>query len=381
MLRIGLILNPIAGLGGPAGLKGSDGEASRQALAKGFAPQAEPRVVKVLTQLSSITEDFQIITCGTKMGADACRKAGVECLEVYAVAEETTAQDTEEAAQILIAYPVDILVFAGGDGTARNICHVAGDRCLVLGIPSGVKMHSGVFAVTPEAAADLLAMLCRHQLVGTMVSQVRDLDENELRAGHVKTRYYGEMLTPCEGRYLQHVKCGGVESEELVQADIAAFIAETMQPGQTYVLGSGSTIMAVKNELGIDGTLLGVDVVKDHQLIAKDVDEKQLYQLACESALVLFVTLIGGQGHVFGRGNQQLSARVITKIGQNNIRIIATKAKIKTLEGRPLIVDTGDETLDSQLSGFKTIITGYDDSVVYPMGNPEHCSRDEGIRG
>lgn len=376
MLRIGLIVNPIAGLGGPAGLKGSDGDAYKQALAMGFSPLAESRVVKVLKQLSSITQDFQVVTCAGKMGADACRLSGVPCFEVYEAEDESTAVDTERAAQLLIDHPVDILVFAGGDGTARNIWNVVSDSCLVLGIPSGVKMHSGVFAVTPEAATDLLVMLSRHQLVGTMVSQVRDLDEDELRAGHVNTRYYGEMLTPCEGRYLQHVKCGGIESEELVQADIAAFIVETMLPGQTYVLGSGSTIMAVKNELGIDGTLLGLDVIKDHELIAKDVDERQLYELSCQTPLVLFVTLIGGQGHVFGRGNQQLSARVITKIGLQNIRIIATKAKIKTLEGRPMIVDTGDEHLDNQLSGFKTIITGYDDTIAYPLGNPEHFRQD-----
>lgn len=373
MLKIGLIINPIAGLGGPAALKGSDGSASKEAIERGFEPQAEKRVVSVLRLLFPYREKFIVYTCSGSMGVDACVLAGVNFVKVHQVdADDTSAADTQRAAVSLAEVPVDILLFAGGDGMARDICASVGSGLLVLGVPSGVKMHSGVFAITPEAAADLLIMLLMHELVSTMISQVRDLDESELRAGQVKTRFYGEMLTPCEGRFLQNVKCSSVESETLVLADIAAYVVESMEAGITYAIGSGSTTKAIKDELGVDGSLLGVDVILQGELIAKDVDEKQLYDLVCNNKVVLYVTLIGGQGHVFGRGNQQLSPRVIRAIGSQNIHIVAARSKLKTLEGRPMVCDTGDADLDDRLSGFKTIITGYDDSVIYPLGNPAH---------
>jgi predicted polyphosphate/ATP-dependent NAD kinase len=230
-------------------------------------------------------------------------------------------------------------------------------------------MHSGLFAVTPHSAAMLLEMLITHKLVSTSIAQVRDLDEDQLRAGHVTSRYYGEMITPQEGRYLQHVKCGGKESEELVHEEIAAYLIESMEPDVTYIIGSGSTTKALKDVLGIDGTLLGVDVVCNHIQVAKDVDEHELFSLIHNRSPVLIVTLIGGQGHVFGRGNQQLSERVLDQI--SDIQIIATKEKIGSLEGRPMVCDTGSETLDRKLTGLKTIITGYEDTVVYPLKNPD----------
>lgn len=371
MLKIGLIINPIAGLGGPAGLKGSDGAASQIAFTKGFQPKAEERVIEVLKPLGSLLNQVEFYTCSDAMGERALCRVGVKYEVAYSSLNvPTLSEDTKNAVKVLKDKSVDVLLFAGGDGTARDLCEVIGDKVLVIGIPSGVKMHSGVFAVTPHAATELITLLIKNALVGTMISQVRDLDEDELRAGQVSSRFYGEMLTPVEGRYLQHVKCGGKESEELVHQEVAAYMIENMIDGRRYVLGSGSTTMAIKEALGIDGTLLGIDVVENGELILKDADEHELNSLPDDKPTTLIVTLIGGQGHVFGRGNQQLSSRVLEKIGLSNILIVATKEKIKSLEGRPLLCDTDSSETNRKLCGLKTVITGYEDTVVYPLMNP-----------
>jgi predicted polyphosphate/ATP-dependent NAD kinase len=253
---------------------------------------------------------------------------------------------------------------------------VVGQQCPVLGIPAGVKMHSGVFAVSPEAAGELLLQLARGGLVGLKAQEVRDIDEEAFRHDVVRSRFYGEMLVPSEGRYLQHTKVGGRESHDLVAADIAAWLVEGMEEGRTYLIGPGSTTAAVMEQLGLPNTLLGVDAIRDGVLLASDADENTLLEVLAgagcdesdesgESGATIVVTVIGGQGHVFGRGNQQFSPAVIRAVGLDNITIVAAKSKITALEGRPLLVDTNDPQLDLELSGYHSIVTGYDDHILY----------------
>jgi predicted polyphosphate/ATP-dependent NAD kinase len=187
----------------------------------------------------------------------------------------------------------------------------------------------------------------------------------------VNARQFGEMQVPTELRYIQAVKMGGKESDELVLADIAAHIIEIIEdnPEQLFVMGSGSTVEFIMQELGIENTLLGVDVIKNKQLIASDVTANQLLTLTANQSCKLVLTLIGGQGHIIGRGNQQLSADFLKQLGKENILLIATKNKISNLSGRPLIVDSGDLVVDQQLSGLVSIITGYHDQVLYPIAN------------
>jgi predicted polyphosphate/ATP-dependent NAD kinase len=279
----------------------------------------------------------------------------------------TSAEDTRRAAAAFIGAGVDIIVFAGGDGTARDVYDVVQQRVPVLGIPAGVKMHSGVFAVSPEAAGELLLELARGGLVGLRAHEVRDIDEEAFRHDVVRSRFYGEMLVPGEGRYLQHTKVGGKESHELVAADIAAWMAETMEAGRTYLIGPGSTTAAIMDELGLPNTLLGVDIVRDGELLGSDVDENKLLQALsdAEGGATIVVTVIGGQGHVFGRGNQQFSPAVIRSVGLDHITIVAAKSKIMALQGRPLLLDTNDPQLDEELSGYYSIVTGYDDYILY----------------
>jgi predicted polyphosphate/ATP-dependent NAD kinase len=302
------------------------------------------------------------------MGAEVLAQLGLRHVVLgEASGNGSLPDDTREAVRALRKQQVDLILFAGGDGTARDVFDVIGGQFPVLGIPAGVKMHSGVFAVSPEAAGELLLQLVRGGLVGLVSREVRDIDEEAFRHDKVRSRFYGEMLVPGEGRYLQHTKVGGRESPELVADDIADWLAEHMEAGRTYLVGPGSTTAGIMDRLGLANTLLGVDVVRDGQLIASDADEATLLEVLglAPGEATIVVTVIGGQGNVFGRGNQQFSPEVIRKVGVDNVLIVAAKSKITALEGRPLLVDTNDPELDKQLSGWHPIITGYDDRILY----------------
>jgi predicted polyphosphate/ATP-dependent NAD kinase len=378
-LHIGLIVNPLAGLGGSLALKGSDGEELRE-LAVTLSPQQRSRAMdRVERALSVLVEEgaaLRFTSWPGDMGERMLQHLGLPCeVPVAALGKETdeltSAGDTRLAVRGLVAAGVDIIVFAGGDGTARDIYDVVGQQCPVLGIPAGVKMHSGVFAVSPEAAGELLVQLARGGLVGLRAQEVRDIDEEAFRHNVVRSRFYGEMLVPSEGRYLQHTKVGGRESHDLVAADIAAWLVEEgMEQGRTYLIGPGSTTAAIMHELGLPNTLLGVDAIRDGVLLASDADESDLLEVLAggEGGAAIVVTVIGGQGHVFGRGNQQFSPAVIRAVGLDNITIVAAKSKITALEGRPLLVDTNDPQLDIELSGYYSIVTGYDDHILYRVG-------------
>ena len=373
-LTIGFIVNPIAGIGGSLGLKGSDELAAMDALP--VVPHStEPsrsmnRAQRTLALLMPHTAQLRFACWGGVMGQAVLDSLGLHG-EILGEAENenTGAGDTQLAARAMVAKNVDIIVFVGGDGTARDIFDAVGENYPVLGIPAGVKMHSGVFAVSPEAAGELLVQLVEGGLVGLAPQEVRDIDERAFRENIVKSRFYGEMLVPAEARYLQHTKVGGVENSELAAADIAAWVVETMEEGVSYVIGPGSTTAAIMEQLGLAYTLLGVDVVLDGELLLLDGSEQELLLLLTQNtgAAKIIVTVIGGQGHVFGRGNQQISPKLIRLVGVENIQIVAAKAKISALQGRPLLLDTNDPQLDLELSGYRSLITGYQDKILYRL--------------
>ncbi|MDP4536427.1 ATP-NAD kinase family protein [Alkalimonas collagenimarina] len=366
--RLGLVINPLAGVGGAVGLKGSDGVAE-QALAMGAVPQAGHRTEQALSQLLVLQQQVIIKTAAGDMGQALAETMGFQTEICYQPKQHPTcAQDTEAAVQALVASGIDLLLFAGGDGTARNICQVLPEHVSALGIPAGCKIHSGVYAISPTAAGKLVASLVAGDLVSIKQADVMDIDEQAFRAGEVKARRFGELHIPAALQYVQSVKMGGKESEELVLDDLAAWVASQMEDDVRYVMGSGSTVAAVMAELGLDNTLLGVDVVENGELIAKDVTASQLLELVQDYPSRLIITLIGGQGHVFGRGNQQLSPAVIRAIGREHIWLIATKTKLQQLAGRPLLADTGDPRLDQELQGLLPVLTGYNDYVMYRLG-------------
>ena len=375
-LSIGLIINPLAGLGGSVALKGSDNMAE-QALSLGAQPKAQQRVKQALESLAPYTGNLSFVAPPGLLGSDLLTEMGfqVETLGMdsskdYSVLGESSSEDTKASVELIANQDVDLLLFAGGDGTARDICSVIADRLPVLGIPAGVKIHSAVYAVNPQAAGALLIEMIKGELVGVRTADVRDIDEEAFRQGQVKARLFGEMLVPEEGRFVQMMKCGGIEKEEWVINDIAAEIVEGMEDDVLYIIGSGATTQVIMENLGLENTLLGVDLVMNHDLVASDVSEAELLaELKGHEKAKLIISVIGGQGHVFGRGNQQLSPQVIRTLGKENIQIIATKTKIQTFEGRPMLADTGDQSLDRQLCGWYRIVTGYEDEIMYPVSD------------
>ena len=370
--KLGLIINPVAGLGGAVALKGSDGaQTAAHAIALGAEPKANIRTKAALEQLIPYQSQIEVLTVSGEMGERLATELGFSCQVIYHARTPTSPDDTEQAAQLLKEHGVDLLLFAGGDGTARNICHIIEDTLPVLGIPAGCKIHSGVYAITPKAAGRVVEMLVKGELVTLGEADVMDIDEVAFRAGTVKAKRYGEMKVPTELRYVQAVKNGGKETDELVLADISAYVVSEMDEDWQYIMGSGSTVGAVMAEMGLDNTLLGVDLVDDQQLIASDLTAQQLLDYVGRKPTKLVITLIGGQGHIFGRGNQQLSPALIRALGKDNIIVVATKTKLQALNGRPLIADTGDSELDDELSGYINVITGFNDHVLYRVGHIE----------
>ncbi|OFC70987.1 ATP-NAD kinase family protein [Alteromonas confluentis] len=368
--RLGVLINPYAGIGGALALKGSDGKEIReQALSAGAEKLAGAKMARALKLVEPLAEHVQVVTAAGEMGEDICQQAGLHTTVVFTPENpQTEAEDTEAAVNAMLASGIDLLLFAGGDGTARNVCGIAQQRVPVLGVPAGCKIHSGVYAVTPVAAGEVVAMMVRGELVSETDAEVRDIDEDAFRNGKVLAKHFGEMRVPDALTYVQAVKMGGKESDELVLEDIAAEVSEMMddEPETYFVMGSGSTVAYIMERLGLNNTLLGVDIVKGGALVASDVTASQLLSLTEGKPVKLVITVIGGQGHIFGRGNQQLSPAFLRKISKENMLICATKTKLQSLEGRPLRLDTGDGELDSSLAGYFSVITGYRDKVLYP---------------
>jgi predicted polyphosphate/ATP-dependent NAD kinase len=375
-LRIGLVVNPVAGIGGPAGLKGSDHvELINRARKAGASLRSPERALRCLRLLSQhYLDNISFVTYPAQMGEEISCACGF-ATQVLTPSQPfdvstTKASDTIEAVQGFIDVGVDLILFVGGDGTARDVCSVVAEKMPVLGIPAGVKMHSGVFALSPESAFEIIQKMILGQLVDLQAQEVRDIDEDALRQGVVNSRYFGDMQVPCDGEFVQQVKQGGIEVEELVLLDISAELIERLKPGTMYLVGAGTTPAAFMEQLHLPNTLLGTDVVCNDQLLHSDVNAPELERLLedCHGDVIAILSITGHQGSLIGRGNQQLSPKVLRRIGKDGIWVVATKTKIKSLVGRPLLMDSNDVELDKEWQGFINVITGYHDTILYPLG-------------
>lgn len=378
-LKLGLIINPVAGIGGAVGLKGSDGaDTQEKALALGAVPRSRERVIRALERLVTIEDDLDLVTCGGRMGRSAAQSVGLTADVIMEPGEVTTADDTRRAAIAMGERQVDLLLFAGGDGTARDIHDAVGDGLSVLGIPAGVKIYSGVYAVSPAAAGELASDFLQGTSRDTHLAEVMDIDEESLRQGEVSAKLYGYMRIPRQRRLTQGVKASSGAGEAVAAAVAAADVVRRMEAGRYYVIGPGTTTRAIMAELELEGTLVGVDVVRDGKLEARDVGERQILDLVAGKAASIVVTVIGGQGYLFGRGNQQISPNVIREVGRENIIVVASRAKLSSLRWRPLLVDTGDDEVDALLSGYIHVVTGHDERAVCKVGGFEAWNPSQG---
>ena len=386
MLRVGLLVNPIAGLGGEVALKGSDGAAvQEEARRRGGHPRAGERAREFLRHCDELVADGEIewLTRGGEMGETHLASRPHTTVGSPAAGEAdapTSVIDTHEAVRDLYRAGIDLLVFVGGDGTARDVLaaltNEAGDatHTVVLGIPAGVKMHSGVFAVTPRTGAMLLADLVCGRLLAKVNREVRDYDE---ASDDLSIKRYGELSVPEAGGYLQHTKIGGKESEPLVLEEISADIVERDLDQALVVVGPGSTCRAIKERLGITTTLRGFDVRVPSGDTHADVDARTLVELlrsarGSDKRVHLIVSFTRAQGFLFGRGNQQLTSEFLGElVWPGEVIIVGSRTKLDSLDGRPLLVDTGDQALDDAFEGIVEILCGYDDRLLHRLtANP-----------
>jgi predicted polyphosphate/ATP-dependent NAD kinase len=321
--------------------------------------------MQALARITTVS-DLDLVTYPGEMGQDAATACGFEPTVIGAITPgETTSKDTRKAARDLLELKVDLLLFAGGDGTARDIYDAVAVELPVLGIPAGVKIHSAVYATNPLNAGDLALSFLGGTASSLREVEVMDIDEEALRQGIVSTRLYGYLKVPFLKRMLQGQKTPVGLGEQGAIAAIASQIVNKMEAGWFYIIGPGTTTREITSRLGVEKTLIGVDVVAEGKLVAADVNEAQLLEYLEEHRAKIIVTPVGGQGYVFGRGNQQISPEVIRRVGRDNIIIVSPPGKIHSLRGQPLLVDTGDRDVDEMLSGYVRVETGYREQIVY----------------
>jgi len=355
MRRIGFLVNPVAGMGGSVGLKGTD-ELYEEARNRGALPQALNRAKITLSLLKNDT-DLHFLTCSGEMGEAVLAKTGTKRYDVvYTFSGGSTVEDTREAVRRFIRLGVDLILFCGGDGTARDIFGIVGTKVPILGIPAGVKMYSAVFAINPVTAAEIVSEN------GEMVlhdAEVMDVDEVAYRSGSLSTHLAGFARVPTLPGRTQVSKQVFEEADEgRAKEEIARFISEVMLPDTLYILGAGTTTEAIAHGIGVNKTLLGVDVVRNNKLAKQDVDEKTLFALVKKENDVRIITSpIGAQGFIFGRGNQQISAPIIRKVGLPHVIVVATPHKL--CQTPVLYVDTGDPELDKEFGESIQVISGY----------------------
>ncbi|MBN1271035.1 MAG: ATP-NAD kinase family protein [Candidatus Aminicenantes bacterium] len=368
--KLGLIVNPIAGMGGRVGLKGTDGlEVLMEAKRRGAVPRSGMRAFEALKKLKTLRNRIDILTCPREMGEEAARKAGFEPILVGRdTGSQTSAADTRLAAREMKERGVDLLLFAGGDGTARDIFQEVGESLVVLGIPAGVKIHSAVFSSHPESAGELAAAFLNNRAKDIITAEVMDIDENLYRQGVLSAQLYGYLHIPFQKRFIQGKKSASPAGERYQQQASAAEVVEHMDNEHVYIIGPGTTTREILRRLGTEGSLLGVDLLYRKCLEAKDLNEAELLSMIKYRSVRLILTPIGGQGCLLGRGNQPISPDVMRMVGKKNMIIVATPHKIHGLFGRPMWVDTGDTELDNLLSGWYRVVTGYREHIIYKVG-------------
>jgi predicted polyphosphate/ATP-dependent NAD kinase len=371
--RLGIIVNPVAGIGGAVALKGSDGpETVALARARGAVPQAPRRAERALRELAAAAGTIEVLAAPGVMGTDVAQAAGLAVTTTGTVAQRpTTAEDTRTAAGAMRDLGVELLLFAGGDGTARDVYDAIGAELPMLGIPAGAKMHSGVFAPNPEAAARAGETFLRLGAKARLRdAEIADVDERAAREGRVASVLYGAARVPDLPRLVLPMKAGSRTSPSADLDALCRTVAAELEPDMLYLLGPGTTTGAVLAALGLSGTLLGLDAVRNERLIGADLTDRELAALLDRNAgghgdrVRLIIGLVGGQGVLFGRGNRQLGPDALRRIGRGRMMILSAADKLLALDPPNLWVDTGDPELDAELAGYVRVHVGPRQQIV-----------------
>jgi predicted polyphosphate/ATP-dependent NAD kinase len=363
--RVGFLINPIAGIGGAVGLKGTDGTKTlREAIRKGAKPVSPDRALRFLQEVQRQDQNIEFLTAPGKMGENIVDELKIEHELIGRTARTTTAQDSIRITRLMKGKRADLIVFCGGDGTARDILEGVGPDTPVLGVPAGVKIYSSVFAIHPAAAAESTISFLRGQ-ISSRLGEVVDVDEAAFRKNRLSVKLFGYLTTPDSGSLIQGSKSSTGQSENAELDSIAETFLEKIDPTHTYVLGPGSTIERIAQRLGFKKTLLGVDVIRgDRTVLGLDVDERTLLELIGNRSVKIVISPIGGQGFLFGRGNQQISPEILRRVGLENITVVGSRNKIEALYPRRLLTDSGDQEIDQRLRGYIRVITGYHEEMV-----------------
>ena len=368
-LTIGLVVNPIAGMGGRVGLKGTDGNRVEQAANAGAIARAGDRAAIAVECLVPVADRLRLLTCAGAMGENALESTDLPAVVVHRPADpdRTSAKDTIDATRRIAEHEPDLLLFAGGDGTARDLVEAIGDSVPVLGIPAGVKMHSSVFAGSPRAAGEVARRFVQSEQREDMLDVAEVLDRE---TDNGAPAIYGSLIVP---RLDELVPGAKATSRLSNRAHLLAALERTrrlIDDDRINLLGPGSTMLSLKHDMGFEGSLLGVDAVRHGEVLGIDLGERDILELIEDRASRIVVTIVGGQGFLFGRGNQPLSPAVIRSAGIDNIVIVAAQDKLATLPGNCLLVDTGDAELDRELSGYRNVFVSARRSVMMPV---RHC--------
>lgn len=361
--KLGFIINPIAGMGGRVGLKGTDG-VLEEALRLGAQPMAPAKAARALNSLLGFREEMVLLTGAGELGERVARELGFKVQVVHETSGAVTSQaDTVALAKSVVVQGSELILFAGGDGTARNLVEagIFEAGVPVVGIPAGVKIHSPVFATHPERAGELAGSALSREGASCKwrEAEVMDISEEDYRSGRVMTKLYGYLVVPSDRGRMQNKKAPSPQSEANAHREIALEMVAQMEAGTAYFVGPGTTTRAVLDVLGQPHTLLGVDVVLDGKIICQDASEKDLLAVQAKYPCRLIVTPTGGQGFLLGRGNQQLSPEVLRGVGRENLMVIAAQEKLAELKHQPLLVDTGDPEVDALLRGYVKVWTGF----------------------
>ena len=366
---VGFLVNPIAGMGGAVGLKGTDGRKTlRDAVRKGAKPVSLERGLRFLEEVQRRSQGIEFLTAPGNMGASIADQLKLEHESVGRIGKTTTSDDSIRIARLMRRKRADLIVFCGGDGTARDVLEGVGGEAPALGVPAGVKIYSSVFAINPAAAAESTVAFLEDQ-IPTRLGEVVDVDEIAFRKNRLSVKLFGYLTTPDSGPLMQASKSATGISEDSELDAIAEYFIEKIDPETTYILGPGSTVERIAKRLGVNKSLFGVDVVKGNgTTLQLDVDETALMNLIgknwLKSSTKIIISPIGGQGFLFGRGNQQISSQVIRRVGVENITVVGSRSKIEALHPRRLLTDSDNDEIDQQLRGYLRVITGYREEMV-----------------